>query len=58
MYCRTQIFIEKYTPLMLHRYHLGPCWMAKAITLVRTYEKWGVYEVLYRRVQKGLYLML
>jgi hypothetical protein len=37
---------------------LKRCWMAKAITLVHTYEKWGVYEVLYRRVQKGLYLVL
>jgi hypothetical protein len=32
--------------------------MAKAISLVRTYERWGVYEVLYRRGAKGLYFVL
>jgi hypothetical protein len=34
------------------------CWMAKAITLVRTCVKWGMCEVLYRRVQRVCILLL
>jgi hypothetical protein len=29
-------------------FSITTCWMAKAISLVRTYERWGVYEVLSR----------